>query len=92
VSDGPVPGSPLPARPSPYDHETGLPVAYSHVSFSPVSGSLEPCRWYVVIMCHFGRKVVLFSMYISRVFVYCVPLPSLRGLHTLLCHPRWQPT
>ncbi len=33
-----------------------------------------------------------FSYIFFRGFcVYCVPLPSLRGQHMVLCHPRWLP-
>jgi hypothetical protein len=32
------------------------------------------------------------SLYIFRGFCVYVPLPPLRGQHTVLCHPRWLPT
>ncbi len=35
---------------------------------------------------------ILFSFMFLGVFVYYVPLPPLRGQHTVLCHPRWLPT
>ncbi len=34
----------------------------------------------------------LFFLYIFMGFCVNVPLPPLRGQHTVLCHPRWLPT
>jgi hypothetical protein len=33
-----------------------------------------------------------FFLYIFMGFCVYVPLPPLRGQHTVLCHPRWLPT
>jgi hypothetical protein len=33
-----------------------------------------------------------FFLYIFMSFCVYVPLPPLRGQHTVLCHPRWLPT
>ncbi len=38
------------------------------------------------------RNPFFFFLYIFRVFCVYVPLPPLRGQHTVLCHPRWLPT
>jgi hypothetical protein len=35
---------------------------------------------------------IFFFLYIFRGFCVYVPLPPLRGQHTVLCHPRWLPT
>jgi hypothetical protein len=35
---------------------------------------------------------VFFFQYIFMGFCVYVPLPPLRGQHTVLCHPRWLPT
>ncbi len=39
------------------------------------------------------RPILFFFLIFLWVFVYIyVPLPPLRGQHTVLCHPRWLPT
>ncbi len=38
------------------------------------------------------KKYLFFFLYIFRGFCVYVPLPPLRGQHTVLCHPRWLPT
>jgi hypothetical protein len=40
----------------------------------------------------FSPANFFFFLYIFRVFCVYVPLPPLRGQHTVLCHPRWLPT
>jgi hypothetical protein len=35
---------------------------------------------------------IFFFLYICMGFCVYVPLPPLRGQHTVLCHPRWLPT
>ncbi len=39
-----------------------------------------------------GTRKNFFILYIFRGFCVYLPLPPLRGQHTVLCHPRWLPT
>jgi hypothetical protein len=39
-----------------------------------------------------NNNYFFFFLYIFRVFYVYVPLPPLRGQHTVLCHPKWLPT
>ncbi len=55
-------------------------VAFGHCSRSSASPPDYP-------------ENLFFFLYIFRDFwIYCVPLPPLRGQHMVLCHPRWLPT
>jgi hypothetical protein len=54
---------------------------------------LSSCCLNPVMNAFYCISYAFFSLYIFRGFcVYGVPMPPLRGQHTVLCHPKWLPT
>ncbi len=66
-----------------------LTSAYPHISYHiPLLARGK----YVSLRLLNWQFLFFFFLYIFMGFCVYVPLPPLRGQHTVLCHPRWLPT